>query len=492
MYTSIIIGTGFSGICMGIQLKQKGIHNFIILEKADEIGGTWRENTYPGAECDVPSALYSFSFEPYPDWEYKWSHQPQILAYLKMCVEKYELGPHIHFQKELTSAHWQEQNSLWKIKTKDGSNFQSKTFIPAVGQLHFPSFPNFTNKENFEGENFHSARWNHKISLKGKTVGVIGNAASAIQFIPEIRKSAKRVIVFQRSANWILPKQDRLYRNWEKNLVKRFPFLLKMYRLKIWLMAGALFLLMNKGYSLLRNFFQWQSKRYISQEIKDLKLRKELIPKFPLGAKRVLFSDEYYYALNQENVDVVTNPIQEFCSKGIQTKDGNKHDLDIVIYSTGFKTQPFLMGLEVVGKKGISIKEFWKDGPINYLGMTVSNFPNLFLMYGPNTNLGHNSIILMIEAQANYIVQCLESIEKNETTSLEVKNEVMINYHDAIQVRLKKMIWLTVEKSWYISKNGNLPNNWPGRTWEYMRKTKEVDFRNFDKKIAGSKTPMHE
>ena len=480
MYTSIIIGTGFSGICMGIQLKQKGIHNFIILEKADEVGGTWRENTYPGAECDVPSALYSFSFEPYPDWEYKWSHQPQILTYLKMCVEKYELGPHIHFQKELTSAHWQERDSFWKIKTKDGSIFKSKTFIPAVGQLHFLSIPNFTNKENFDGVTFHSARWNHKISLEGKTVGVIGNAASAVQFIPEIRKSAKKVIIFQRSANWILPKQDRLYRNWEKNLVKRFPFLLKMYRLKIWLMAGALFLLMNRGYNSLRNFFQWQSKRYISRSIKDPKLREELIPKFPLGAKRVLFSDEFYFALDQENVEVVTNPIQEFFPKSIQTEDGKKHDLDVLIYSTGFKTQPFLMGLEVVGKNGISIKKFWKHGPINYLGMTVNNFPNLFLMYGPNTNLGHNSIILMIEAQANYIAQCLDSIEKNKTPSLEVKNEVMKNYHDAIQVRLKKMIWLTVEKSWYISANGNLPNNWPGRTWEYMRKTKEVDFGDFN------------
>ena len=480
MYTSIIIGTGFSGICMGIQLKQKGIHNFIILEKADEVGGTWRENTYPGAECDVPSALYSFSFEPYPDWEYKWSHQPQILTYLKMCVEKYELNSHIHFQKELTSAHWQEQNSFWEIKTKDGSTFQSKTFIPAVGQLHFPSIPKFTNKEIFEGVTFHSARWNHDISLKGKTVGVIGNAASAVQFIPEIRKQAKKIIVFQRSANWILPKQDRLYREWEKNLVKRFPFLLKMYRLKTWLMAGALFLLMKKGNNLLRNFFQWQSKRYISRRIKNPKLREELIPKFPLGAKRVLFSDEFYYALDQENVEVVTNPIQAFFPKSIQTKNGWKHNLDVLIYSTGFKTQPFLMGLDVVGKNGISIKEFWENGPINYLGMTVSNFPNLFLMYGPNTNLGHNSIILMIEAQANYIAQCLESMKKNKTPSLEVKKEVMENYHAGIQKRLKKMIWLTVEKSWYISKNGNLPNNWPGRTWEYMRRTKEVNYRDFE------------
>lgn len=478
MYTSIIIGSGFSGICMSIQLKQKGINNFIILEKANDIGGTWRENTYPGAECDIPSALYSYSFEPYPDWEYKWSHQPQILDYLKMCVKKHQLNDHIKFNQELTSAHWNEEHFFWEIKTKTGEVFQTKTFIPAVGQLHFPSIPDFSNKENFGGVTFHSARWNHDISLKNKTIGVIGNAASAIQFIPEIRKEAKKVVVFQRSANWILPKQDRLYRDWEKNLVRRFPTLLKLYRLKLWLMAGALFLLMKKGNTLLRNFFQWQSKRYIHRRIKDPQLRKDLLPRFPLGAKRVLFSDEYYYALAQDNTEITTSPIQEFYTKGIQTKD-EKHELDVIIFSTGFKTQPFLMGLDIVGKNGISIKEYWKDGPTNYLGMTVSNFPNLFMMYGPNTNLGHNSIILMIEAQANYIVQCVEAIEKNKTTALEVHPNTMKNYHDDIQKRLKKMIWMTVEKSWYISKNGNLPNNWPGRTWEYMRRTKVVDFGDY-------------
>jgi len=471
MYNSIIIGSGFSGICMGIQLKQKGIDDFIILEKADEVGGTWRENTYPGAECDVPSALYSFSFEPYPDWEYKWSHQPQILSYLKMCVKKYKLKSHIIFQKELTSAHWNEEGFFWEIKTKDGSVFQSKTFIPAIGQLHFPSIPNFPKKENFRGVSFHSARWNHEISLEGKTVGVIGNAASAIQFIPEIRKQAKKVIVFQRSAN--------SYRNWEKQLVRRFPFLLKMYRLKIWLTTGALFLLMKKGNNLLRRFFQWQSKRFIFQKIKDEKLREKLIPTFPLGAKRVLFSDEYFEALSQKNVEVVTEPILEFSEKGIQTKDGKKHEMDVLVFSTGFKTQPFLMGLNVIGKNGIAIKDFWKNGPMNYLGITVLNFPNLFLMYGPNTNLGHNSIILMIEAQANYIVQCLEAMKKDNLKSLEVKNLVMKNYHDSIQLRLQKMIWMTVEKSWYISENGNLPNNFPGRTWEYMRLTKKVNFEDF-------------
>lgn len=479
MYTSIIIGSGFSGICMGIQLKQKGINNFIILEKANEVGGTWRENTYPGAECDIPSALYSYSFEPYPDWEYKWSHQPQILDYLKMCVKKHRLNDHIKFNQELTSAHWNEEQFFWEIKTKTGEVFQTKTFIPAVGQLHFPSIPNFTNKENFGGVTFHSARWNHDIPLKNKMVGVIGNAASAIQFIPEIRKEAKKVVVFQRSANWILPKQDRLYRDWEKNLVRKFPTLLKLYRLKLWLMAGALFLLMKKGNTLLRNFFQWQSKRYIHRRIKDPQLRQDLLPKFPLGAKRVLFSDEYYYALAQDNTTVTTSPIQEFYSTGIQTKD-EKHELDVIIFSTGFKTQPFLMGLDIVGKNGISIKEFWKDGPTNYLGITVSNFPNLFMMYGPNTNLGHNSIILMIEAQANYIVQCVEAIEKNTSHSLEVTPATMKKYHDEIQKRLKEMIWTTVEKSWYISKSGNLPNNWPGRTWEYMRRTKVFNFKDYN------------
>ncbi len=476
----IIIGTGFSGIAMAIKLKEQGINNFVILEKAKEVGGTWRENTYPGAECDIPSALYSFSFEPNPNWKYKWSMQPQILEYIKHVAKKYALYPHIQFQQEMVSAKWIAEEGCWEIHTKQRDVFKVKALISAIGQLHHPSTPDFKGKNLFEGDSWHSAQWDHRIPLEGKTVGVIGNAASAVQFIPEIAKTAGKVVIFQRSANWMLPKQDRVYKNWEKKLVARFPILLKMYRLKLWLLGGGLFLLMKKGRSLLRKFYQKQTINYIKEHIQDPKIIKALTPLYPFGAKRVLFSDTYYPALARPNVDLVTGGVQEITKDGVVAGDGNTYHVDALIYSTGFKTNPFLLGLDIQGKNGVSIQEQWKDGPINYLGMTISQFPNLFIMYGPNTNLGHNSIILMSEAQANYIAQCIQKLEKEEWKTIEVKSSVMNAYHQTTQERLKEMIWNSVEDSWYRSANGNIPNNYPGRTMEYIRVTKEVDFDAYD------------
>ena len=285
--TCIIIGTGFSGIAMAIQLKEKGIQDFIILEKAKEVGGTWRENTYPGAECDIPSALYSYSFEPYPDWKYKWSLQPQILEYIKYVAKKHKLYQYIQFDKEMIAAEWEESTGLWNINTKDGATYQTKTLVSAIGQLHHPSTPDFKGKDSFSGTSFHSAQWDHSVSLEGKTVGVIGNGASGAQFIPEIAKTAKQVFVFQCSANWMLPKQDRAYKEWEKKLVKRFPFLLKVYRSRIWLLGGAFFSLMKGGNNFIRKIYEKQSVDYIKEHIKDPEIVQQLTPTYPMGAKRI-------------------------------------------------------------------------------------------------------------------------------------------------------------------------------------------------------------
>jgi len=479
MYDAVIIGSGFSGLCMAIALKKKGIHNFIILEKAERLGGTWRENTYPGAECDIPSALYSYSFEPYTKWEYKWSHQDQILEYLDHCADKYELLQHIHFNEELTSANWNEQQSVWEINTASKNQYTAKSFVPAIGQLHHPSTPTFKNQAAYQNPSFHSAQWDHSISLENKTIGVIGNAASAVQFIPQIAKKAGKLLVFQRSANWMLPKQDRAYKEWEKKLVARFPVLLKAYRLKLWLLGGGLFFLMKQGNEGLRKVYQKKTIKYIKEHIKDEALVQKLIPLYPMGAKRILFSDDYYEALAKENVDLIDEGIDSFTPNGILTKDGKEYSCDILIYSTGFVTNPFLLNLEITGKNKKTIKNAWTDGPKNYLGITVSGFPNLFLMYGPNTNLGHNSIILMSEAQANYISKCIHEMKQKEWKSIDVKPDVIDDYHHSIQKRLQEMIWAKVDQSWYQSANGNIPNNWPGRTMEYMKRTKNVNFSDY-------------
>lgn len=480
IYSAIIIGSGFSGLAMGIKLQEQGIHDFVLLEKAEEVGGTWRENTYPGAECDVPSALYSYSFESYPDWEYKWSMQPQILNYIKSVTKKHKLYQHIHFQKEMATATWKEETGYWIVDTNDGSQYIGKTLVTAIGQLHHPSTPDFKGKDTFKGESFHSAKWNHGVSLTGKTVGVIGNAASAIQFIPEIAKTANKLVVFQRSANWMLPKQDRVYKEWEKNLVRRFPFLLKIYRFRLWLLGGGLFFLMKKGNNLLRKLYQWQSVNYIKEHIEDPALVKHLTPTYPLGAKRVLFSDTYYAALARPNVELVTGGVTKISENKVLAGNGSSHEIDVLVYATGFKTNPFLLNLDIKGKAGQTIKTAWKEAPKSYLGITVNGFPNFFMMYGPNTNLGHNSIIIMSEAQANYIAQCVAGLKNNAWKSLDIKKEVLEKYHQTTQDRLKNMIWAKIKDSWYKSANGNIPNNYPGRTMEYIRKTKQVDFKNYN------------
>ncbi len=478
MYTAVIVGSGFSGICMGIKLKERGIDNFIILEKADGLGGTWRDNTYPGTECDIPSALYSYSFEPYPDWKYKWSHQPQILEYLKMCSQKHGLNDHLLFHRELKKAKWNQSDSCWQIETSDGSTFQTRTFVIAVGQLHHPSFPGISGINGFRGPSFHSAQWNHEVSLKDKKVGVVGSAASAIQFIPQIAHSCSEVHIFQRTANWMLPKQDRAYKSWEKSLVRRLPFLLKIYRLRLWLLGGGLFFLMKNQNHWLRKFYQGQTKKYIKRHIKDPELVAKLIPDFPMGAKRILFSDDYYEALAKEHVHLNTDPIQRIYSSGIQTVK-KEISLDVIIYATGFQTNPLLKNFHIVGKDQTILEAHWKNGPRNYLGITVDLFPNMFLMYGPNTNLGHNSIIIMSEAQAGYIAQCVEKIEYSTIDVLEVKSEVVESYFHSIQSRLEKMIWTKIEQSWYRSPTGQIANNWPGRTMEYTRRTRKVRFQDY-------------
>jgi cation diffusion facilitator CzcD-associated flavoprotein CzcO len=479
-YTAVIIGSGFSGLCMAIKLKEKGIDDFIILEKAESLGGTWRENTYPGAECDIPSALYSYSFEPYPYWEYKWSHQPQILDYLKYCAQKYQLYPHLQFGKSLLSATWQEEGQYWELRTHDQEVIHTQCFISAVGQLHYPSTPSFKGVENFQPPSFHSAEWRHDVSLKDKRVAVIGNAASALQFVPEIAKEAKEVTVFQRTPNWVLPKQDRLYKNWEKRLVERFPSLLRVYRLRLWLLSGALFIMLKKEGAWLRGIYQWLSKRYLKRHIDDPELRQKLTPDYPLGAKRVLFSDNYFKALNKDHVKLITSPIERLTATAVQTKDNQQHEADVLINATGFKSNPLLMGLDVKGQNQQTIQEVWAEEAVNYLGIAVADFPNLFLMFGPNTNLGHSSIILMAEAQANYIAQCVAAMQQNNWQTMRVKPSAQANYYQEIQRRLKNMIWEEVANSWYKSANGSNPNNWPGRTMEYMRRTRRPRFEDYE------------
>ncbi len=477
-YQTIIIGVGFGGLCQAIKLREAGIEDFVILEKADQPGGTWRDNTYPGAECDIPSALYSYSFEHNPKWKHKWSHQDQILEYIHHCIDKYRIGSHIRYGQEVTAASYDESAGEWTVLTKDGHYWQSRSVIFAIGQLHHPKVPDMAGLGDFRGESWHSARWRHDIPLEGKRVGVVGNAASAVQIIPEIAPVVEQLYVYQRSANWMIPKVEPEGNKISLWAAGHIPGVHQLNRLSLWLKGGLMYLLMNPNNTWAHKIGRAYSLHHMRRHIKDPALRQKLTPDYTMGAKRILFSDHYYPALARENVELITERIDQIYEQGVQLVDGGRHELDVLIFATGFESNPFLKDINITGRQGHILSEDWADGAEAYLGMTVHGYPNLYMIYGPNTNLGHNSIIIMHEAQAQYITSCIDK-SINEDCLIEVRKDVQRQYNNEMQQRLSMTSWSTVNDSWYQIA-GKITNNWPGRTMEYTRRTKRVRWSDYD------------
>jgi len=476
---ALIVGSGFAGLCMAIKLKQAGCRDFLLLEKAKGLGGTWRENTYPGAECDVPSALYSYSFEHNSAWEYKWSGQAQILKYLHDTAAKHELDEFICYQQEVRSAVFNSEVGRWLVSTANGEVYDTQHFITAVGQLHKPFTPKFVDVDLYKGAHFHSACWDHSINLDGKRVAVIGNAASAVQFVPEVAKLVAKLTVFQRSPNWVLPKVDRAYRDWEQKLSAQYPWVTKVYRWGIWLTGEYGLLSAIRG----RRFAAWAVRRACTKNlhhaIDDAALRAKLTPNYPVGAKRILFSDHYFPALRLAHVNLDTSGIDAFSENGLKNTAGIEYEFDVVIYATGFATNPFLADIDVQGLDGRNIRDTWSMGAQAYLGMTVHGFPNMFMLYGPNTNLGHTSIIIMLEAQANYIVSAIMGLDQKGLSVCQVKQEIEETYNHQLQCRLSNSAFSQVRQSWYMH-NGKITNNWAGGTSEYARRLKQVNWQNYE------------
>jgi len=466
-------------MCMGIQLREAGVDSFVIFEKGDRVGGTWRANTYPGCECDIPSALYSFSFAPYADWPSKWSHQPVILDYLEKCADRFGLRPHLRLSTCVSEIRWDEAERRWHLTTADGRTEEFDVVVSATGQLSRPRWPSIAGRETFAGVSFHSAEWNHDHDLRGRHVAVIGNAASAIQFLPEIAPIAGDLVVFQRSANWMLPKNDRDYPEWEKSLFRAVPPLSKLRRFMIWLKGELIIFSAMRRESRLRGFLERKCREYIAETISDPALREKLVPDYPLGAKRVLFSDNYYPAIERYGVRIVTDRIERITENAVVTAGGVAHEVDTIIYATGFDTNDYLSPMRVVGRDGAVLNDVWREGPKACLGLTVAGFPNLFFLYGPNTNLGHNSIIVMIEAQVRYILSCLAQMRERGVAAVDLRREVQEEYNREIQRRLADSSWATVADSWYVH-NGVVTNNWPGRTTEYRKRTRRCDLNDFE------------
>lgn len=467
-----IIGTGFGGIGLAIQLQQAGFNDFVLLEKEADVGGCWRDNSYPGAACDVPSHLYSFSFEPKFDWSRKFAPQREIYAYIRHCAEKHRLLPKVQFNTEVTAARFDEQDGVWIISTKTGKTIIARMLVSACGQLNRPAYPRLKGIENFKGEVFHSAKWNHGYDLTGKKVAVVGTGASAIQFVPEIAKQVQKLTLFQRSAPYVIPKPDRGYSALEQAAYEKLPVLHTLSRGSIYSQHEVRALAFTALKAAMKPF-EMQFKLHLHQSVKDPVLRAKLTPDYPLGCKRILISNNYYQTLSQPHVEVVTDGIGEVTATGIKTTTGQDCPVDAIIYGTGFEATDFLAPMTVTGRQGQELSAAWRDGAEAYLGMTVSGFPNLFILYGPNTNLGHNSIVYMLESQFAYIVDALKQIKQQRWHFVDVRPQVQGVYNRWVQQQIKKTVWEDGCTSWYKTASGKNTNNWPGFTLLYRHKTRQ-------------------
>lgn len=469
-----IIGSGFAGLCLAIKLKKRGVDSFTIFEKAGRIGGTWRDNTYPGACCDVPAFSYCFSFEQKTDWSRKWAPQSEILEYMESCARKYDLGRHIRFNTEIAGARWDAEQSVWRLKTVSGEEILAEVIVSGTGQLNRPSIPKIEGLENFKGVSFHSARWRHDVELTGLNVAVIGNAASAIQFIPVIAPKVRKLSIFQRTPNWMVERGDRAYTEAEKQRFARYPLLALAYRWFIYFRHEINWPIFRRVRFMVERT-QKVAEGYMRATLKDPKLQESQLPDYPFGAKRMLISDDYFPALNRENVEVVVSPIERVSENAIVAKDGRTIPADVIVLATGFQSTSFLAPMAINGLGGRSLHDEWHGAARAYLGITVAGFPNLFLMYGPNTNLGHNSIIFMIECQANYILGCLEQMNSLGLASIELRREVMESYDARVQRELQGTVWAAIDRSWYKTEDGRITNNWSGSTIRYWWKTRLAD-----------------
>jgi cation diffusion facilitator CzcD-associated flavoprotein CzcO len=479
-----ILGAGFAGLGLAILLRKAGIECFTIFEKDERLGGTWRDNTYPGAACDLASFAYCFSFEQKTDWSRKWSPQAEILAYMEHCARKYGLLPHIRFGCEIAEARFDAEAGVWRLRTTRGEEHEAEVLVSGVGQLHRPVIPDLPGLETFEGPAFHSARWDHGVDLRGKRVGVVGNAASAIQFIPQLAPEVERLTVFQRSANWMLPRNDRAFSGREKWCFSHLPGLARLYRWWIWLRQEIFFYPVMRGGSWLSRRVEQLARQYIREHIADPELRRALVPDYPIGGKRILISDDYYQALARPNVRVVLSPIERVTREGIATRDGETHHFDALIFATGFDTNSFLAPMKIQAPDGRFLSDVWREGAEAYLGITVAGFPNLFLMYGPNTNLGHNSIIFMLECQAGYILSCLRQMRARGLAWIAPRRDVTDAWNRKLQAELARTVWARTDRSWYKTRAGRITNNWSGTTLEYWWRTRRADLGAYDCKAA--------
>ncbi|HEX5372983.1 MAG TPA: NAD(P)/FAD-dependent oxidoreductase [Aquabacterium sp.] len=470
-----IAGAGFGGLCMAVQLQKHGINDFLILEKKGEVGGAWRDNHYPGAACDVQSHMYSYSWELKADWSKRYAPWHEIQQYILDVVKKYDLRRHIHFNQEVVSAVFNEGTGRWVIKTAGGETIMARHWVLASGPLHVPAIPNIKGLKDFKGKVMHSAEWDHGYDLTGKKVASIGTGGSAIQYVPEIAPKVGKLHVFQRTAAWVIPRDERKYSEFRKKMFAALPFTRTLHRWRCyWTNESRVWPIFNPW---LAKIGEAGLKKFIAYQVKDPELRKKLTPDYTLGCKRILISNKWFPTFNRENVELVTDDLREITADGIITKDGKERKVDCIILGTGFIVDPriYMKSFELRGLNGHTVQEDWKVSPTSYLGITTSNYPNMYQLVGPHTGLGHNSIIFMIEAQVDYIIKCMQLVKAKGADYIDVKPQAMTRFLGEVTEALKGTVWNSGCKSWYQTADGINFAIWPKSTWKYWLETRTVN-----------------
>lgn len=476
----IIVGAGFGGLGAAYALREAGVTDVVVLERADEVGGVWRDNTYPGAACDVPSPLYSWSWATNPDWSRRYSPQPEILDYLRRTADRTGLRSLVRTGTTVTALEYVD--GAWRVTTATGEVLTADLVVVAVGQLSEPVVPDLPGRDSFAGPAFHSAQWRHDVELAGRRVAVVGTGASAIQLVPAIADRVGAMTVFQRTPPYVLPKPDRLYSRLHHRLFRRFPAALAAERRLTWWVTERFNAALEGSSPTARPLMAairctWRLQ--LRRQVPDAALRRRLRPDYPVGCKRLLFANDWYPTLTRDDVELVDGAVAAIEPTGVRTEDGRLHEADVIIWGTGFAATRFLAGIEVRGVDGADLHEVWNGGARAHLGMVVPGFPNLFLVYGPNTNLGGSSIIAMLEAQAAWIAQVALRMRDGAVRRVEVRRDAWERYDAEMQQRLGDGVWAQCD-SWYRDHGRRISTNWPGLVAEYQRRTAAVDWSELE------------
>jgi cation diffusion facilitator CzcD-associated flavoprotein CzcO len=476
----IVIGSGFSGLAMAYRLRRVGNEDFVILERGDSVGGTWRDNHYPGCACDIQSHLYSFSFAPNPEWSRMFARQDEIRDYLERCATEVGARPHLRLGVNVTAVKLDEESGLWRVEVNGSRTLTARVVISCMGGLSNPAYAEVPGLDRFRGPSFHSAEWDHSAELAGKRIAVIGTGASAIQFVPEIAPEAERLHVFQRTAPWVIPKRDRRIGRLERAIYRRFPSVQRAYRRLIyWALESRVVAFTAKPRIL--KLAGAVARLHIRRQIADPELRRRVTPSYVMGCKRVLISNDYYPALDRDDVELVTDAIARVTEDAVVTEGGREIPVDVIIHGTGFHVQDMLTGTSVQGRGGADLEAAWSEhGMQAHRGTAVAGFPNLFFLLGPNTGLGHNSIVHMIEAQAHYVTEALRAMDRRGAWSAEPRPEAQAGFNAELQGMLDGAVWSEGGcRSWYLDANGRNTTLWPDFTFRFREQTSRFDEREY-------------